>query len=179
MDMGTAMTLVLLAACEPSGPAGIPVGGSLPAQEVHVLDGGAARLEPVPGKVMVLNVWAVWCHPCREEMPSLERLSRQLDPERFTVIGLSVDRDGYLVEEFMHRYGISFPVYLDTAQRSAQHQLGVTVLPETFLVAADGRIQARIVGQRDWGRPEVQQLLERLQREGSLSREQITLVLGR
>lgn len=179
MVLGAMAVVVLLAACEPQAPVAIAVGAPLPAQEVRALDGGRARLQPVPGKVMVLNVWAVWCHPCREEMPSLERLSSQLDPERFTVIGLSVDQDRYLVEEFLRRYGIRFPVYLDTAQRSVQRQLGVTVLPETFLVAADGRVQARIAGQYDWERPRVRQLLERLQREGSLSREEIRLVLGR
>jgi len=173
------VAVVLLTACEPQAPVGIAVGAPLPAHEVRAIKGGSAKLQPVPGKVMVLNVWAVWCHPCREEMPSLERLSSQLAPERFTVIGLSVDQDRYLVEEFLHRYGISFPVYLDTAQRSVQHQLGVTVLPETFLVAADGRVQARIVGQRDWERREVRQLLERLQREGSLSQDEVGLVLGR
>jgi len=176
--LAAALLAALVAACEPQAPVDIALGSVLPTLQVRTVDGAAAELQSAPDKVMVLNVWAVWCHPCREEMPSLERLSQRLDPERVAVVGLSVDQDGYLVDEFLRRYGVSFPVYLDTPQRAAQRRLGVTVLPETFLVGADGRVRARITGQRDWERPEVQELLEQLQREGSVSQDRVSRVLG-
>ncbi len=105
------------------------------------------------GKVLVINVWATWCPPCRREMPSLERLHAQLDPARARLIGLSVENDQHQVREWLRKSNISFPNYLDTGTPRARELLRITSFPQTFLVGPDGRIVARIEGARDWADP--------------------------
>ena len=87
---------VLLWGCEASAPAGnnaaaLTVGQALPPITLTGLNGTTTTLAAYRGKLVVLNAWATWCPPCRREMPSLERLSKMLDRERFAVLGVSVD----------------------------------------------------------------------------------------
>ncbi|HEY0845493.1 MAG TPA: TlpA disulfide reductase family protein [Noviherbaspirillum sp.] len=106
------------------------------------------------GKVLVLNVWATWCPPCRREMPSLERLSRTLDPNRFAVIGMSTDRDERLAEEFLLQSGVTFANFFDRNGQVAR-ELGLQVYPETFVIAPDGTLVRRVPGMREWDSEEV------------------------
>ncbi len=99
--------------------------------------------------MLVLNVWATWCPPCRREMPSLERLSRTLDPQRFAVIGLSTDQDEKLASEFLLQNQITFANFFDQSGKIAK-QLGLKVYPETFVIAPDGTLVERIPGLREW-----------------------------
>lgn len=105
------------------------------------------------GKLLVINVWATWCPPCRREMPSLERLHTQLNPARARLIGLSVENDQHQVREWLRKSNISFPNYLDTGTPRARELLHITSFPQTFLVGPDGRVIERIEGARDWADP--------------------------
>jgi thiol-disulfide isomerase/thioredoxin len=120
-------------------------------------DGGTA----LRGKMLVLNVWASWCPPCRREMPGLDRLSRTLDRRRFAVVGLSTDDDGRLAAEFLQQQSVSFANFLDQGGAMA-HRLGLQVYPETFVIAPDGTLLARMTGLQDWDDPAVGARLERL-----------------
>lgn len=111
------------------------------------------------GKVLVLNVWATWCPPCRREMPSLERLSRTLDPNRFAVIGMSTDKDERLAEEFLLQNGVTFANFFDKGGQVAR-ELGLQVYPETFLIAPDGTLVKRVPGMREWDSEEIVAELE-------------------
>lgn len=111
------------------------------------------------GKLLVLNVWATWCPPCRREMPSLERLSRLLDPNRFAVIGMSTDRDERLAEEFLLQNGVTFANFYDRGGQVAR-ELGLQVYPETFLIAPDGTLVKRVPGMREWDSDEIVAELE-------------------
>lgn len=115
------------------------------------------------GKMLVLNIWATWCPPCRREMPSLERLSKTLDPGRFAVLGLSTDQDVRLAEEFLLQNGITFINYFDENARVSR-EWGLKVYPETFLIAPDGTLAQRIPGLREWDSPEMLAELESLYR---------------
>lgn len=106
------------------------------------------------GKMLVLNVWATWCPPCRQEMPSLERLSRTLDPNRFAVIGMSTDRDEHLASEFLLQNGVTFANFFDKNGQVAR-ELGLKVYPETFLIAPDGKLVRRVPGMREWDSAEI------------------------
>ena len=116
--------------------------------------GNALAAPAFKGKMLVLNVWATWCPPCRREMPGLERLSRTLDPKRFAVIGMSTDRDELLATEFLMQNGISFTNFFDQNGRLSQ-KLGLKVYPETFLIAPDGTLVWRVPGLREWDSPEI------------------------
>lgn len=111
------------------------------------------------GKMLVLNVWATWCPPCRREMPSLERLSRTLDANRFAVIGMSTDADERLAEEFLLKNGVTFANFFDKGGQVAR-QLGLKVYPETFLIAPDGTLVQRVPGMREWDSSEIVAELE-------------------
>src|SRR3569623_2809805 len=84
----------------------LETGQPFPALYVSDLDGQAAGLAAERGKLVVLIVWATWCAACRKELPSLQRLSGDLDPRRFAVIGLSLDNDAHDVREYLIDKGV-------------------------------------------------------------------------
>ncbi len=149
---GALLAVLVIGGCA-QGPDFL-VGRPVPPFSLPALDGGLAGPAAWRGRTVVLNVWATWCPPCREEIPSLQRLSDQLGEERFLVVGLSVDRDANLVREFALRYGIDFPLLLDAERAVAEGLLGATGYPLTFLVAPDGRVVERVYGGADWSSPE-------------------------
>ena len=153
--------VVLLCACsaEPEGPH-VTRGEVLPNLILKGFDGQSIRLERFHGRLLILNVWAPWCAPCVEEMPSLDRLSRQLDPQRFAVIGLTVDDDRFLAEEFLRNNQISFSNYMDEKRLIAETILGVRSFPQTFVISPHGVLLARIIGWQEWDSQEVLSTLE-------------------
>jgi thiol-disulfide isomerase/thioredoxin len=153
-----------LAACNKppatqSAEAALVRGSRFPAALLDHIAGGSDAQGPFQGKQLVLNIWATWCPPCRREMPSLDRLSRLLDPERFAVLGLSVDADRLLAEEFLVQQHIGFRNYFDP-DGSLSQGLGLKVYPQTFVIAPDRTLLHRIAGQREWDRPDMVSLLQ-------------------
>jgi peroxiredoxin len=133
--------LVLLAAC------GSPA-GSRQAPELVLPDmaGKTVSLASYRGKPVLVNFWATWCPSCREEMPSLEQLSRR-SGDRFSVMGVSLDEDAKSVPPFAKKYALTFPLLL--ADRKVIEAYAVRDLPATYLIDADGRIVRRWVGTLD------------------------------
>ncbi len=127
----------------------IAEGKPFPPLKLNYDSGDVLSTKTFQGKMLVLNVWATWCPPCRREMPSLERLSRTLDPQRFAVIGLSTDQDEKLASEFLLQNQITFANFFDQSGKIAK-QLGLKVYPETFVIAPDGTLVERIPGLREW-----------------------------
>ncbi len=129
---------------------------ALEAVEFEDADGGSLTLEDFRGRVLLINVWATWCPPCREEMPTLDRLQAELGGDRFEVLALSIDRDGVeAVRRFFESIGIeSLAIYVDTSARISE-SLRVVGLPTTVLVDAEGREVARAIGPYAWDSPEI------------------------
>lgn len=151
--LAIASLVTLLAACEappPPAPSTLAEGAAFPALPLKTLDGASISRGAIPGKVLVLNVWATWCGPCREEMPSLQRLADQLDPARFAVVGISIDEDNFIAREFLIERKVHFTSYLDPGGAVTRERLGVQAVPATFLVGPDGRLVRLIVGPRVW-----------------------------
>lgn len=148
LAMGIA-ALALLAAIRQEAPAPL-VGERALALELLHESGSVWSLEDYRGRVLVLNLWATWCPPCRAEMPALQRLSEALPDDGFAVVGISVDEDVYLVEEFLRRLGVRFEVVVDPRGERVNAVLGPRAFPETFLIRADGVIADRILGEQEW-----------------------------
>jgi peroxiredoxin len=119
------------------------------------LDGKVVSLSDFRGKVVFLNIWATWCPPCREEMPSMEKLYKELSGEAFEILAVSIDALGAkVVAPFMKEYKLSFPALLDP-QGTVQQLYGTTGLPESFIIDKEGIIAEKIIGARNWATPEV------------------------
>jgi len=156
------LLLALLAAgCSPSAPPDRLVDGQ-PFPPVTLADGGGRQvpLSSFRGKLVVLNVWATWCAPCRKELPSLQRLSRTLDERRFAVIGLAMDEDAHAVREYLLDKGVTYPNFLDRDMSIVKGALGMSVYPDTFFIGPDGLFLGRIIGAAQWDDPRVVQALE-------------------
>lgn len=161
---GAVGMLMLLVACDSTPPSQVDrlrYDQPFPALQLTALDGGAASLADYRGKLVVLNIWATWCEPCRRELPNLQALSESLDPARFAVLGLAEDDDPHLVREYLNDKGVRFANYVDPGRALATEVLGVQVFPYTLLIAPDGTFIERVPGPREWQQPEVRQRLER------------------
>jgi thiol-disulfide isomerase/thioredoxin len=109
------------------------------------------------GRVVVLNFWATWCGPCKEEMPSLQALHKgrvdgQSDATHAVVIGINVKETASTVRRFMSAQHLDLPVVLD-AQGDLTRQWGVRIYPTTVLIGPDGQARWRVVGEVDWNGP--------------------------
>ena len=126
------------------------------------LNGNTVRLTDYKGKVVLLNIWATWCPPCVEEMPSMERLHRELKDELFAILAVSIDSSGAeVVVPFMEKYNLSFTTLTD--QKGVMKSLYQTTgIPESFIIDKDGTIAQRIIGPRDWAAPVIIQYLRDL-----------------
>ena len=129
---------------------GPKAGGAAQDFQLPTLRGDYVRLSDYRGKVVFLNLWATWCPPCREEMPSMESLYRRLKSRDFEMLAVSIDREGEkVVRPFAAKYGLTFPVLLDPESKT--HRLyGLTGVPETFIVDKNGMVIKRIIGPQNW-----------------------------
>ena len=139
--------LILLAgACSSSKPvaAAKAVGTRKPAPDFALSDaqGKSMRLADFKGKVVLLDFWATWCGPCKIEIPWFIEFQRQYKDRGFSVIGVSMDEDGWqAVRPFVERVKMNYPVVLGNDQTAAAFG-GVEVLPTTFIIDREGRIVA-------------------------------------
>jgi thiol-disulfide isomerase/thioredoxin len=113
------------------------------------LDGDTVRSTELVGKVVLLNFWATWCGPCKEEMPSLAKLQSQFDPARFQVVTITTDMHPQGIKQFLNHLGIRLPVLFDQDE-DVSRSFMVRGLPTTVLLTQDGRAIGRAVGPRAW-----------------------------
>lgn len=123
-------------------------------------DGRSLSLQDFRGRPILLNIWATWCVPCREEMPSLDRLQAKIGASELLVLPLSIDRQGLpVVKKFYDDLGLtSLGVYIDQSGK-ASSEVNTVGVPTTLLVDRDGREIARKVGPAEWDSPEILVLL--------------------
>lgn len=123
----------------------------IPAVSFEDDQGRPRSLADFRGKVVLLNIWATWCPPCRREMPSLDRLQSRLGGPDFEVAALSIDRAGIdVVRRFYAEAGIrNLAIYIDSSGK-ASRELGATGLPSTLLIDREGRELGRLAGPSEW-----------------------------
>ena len=136
-------------------------GAPTPALELKDLDGRGHRLEDYRGKVVLLNFWATWCAPCREEMPSIGQLKQKLAGRPFVVLSVNVDEPDSRIRTFLSQVTLDFSVLLDPEGRTTR-AWKVRVLPASFLIARDGRIRYVATGDLDWANEHVVRIVSEL-----------------
>jgi thiol-disulfide isomerase/thioredoxin len=121
--------------------------------------GGEIDLTAFRGKPVLVNFWATWCPPCREEMPSLTRLAQAFDPRTFEVVTVSVDDGWEPIDRFLAAQKTPFKVLWDEGAKISR-TYGTTKFPESYLLDRDGKLRLKFVGPRNWMDPNVATLLE-------------------
>ncbi|MFQ5442749.1 MAG: peroxiredoxin family protein [Thermodesulfobacteriota bacterium] len=138
-----------------------------PAFTLKDLSGNTASLEDFKGKIVLLNFWATWCRPCRQEMPSFERLAGEFGEKGLAVVGVAGDRGIFSkkkVGEFIRKYGLTFTVLMDP-DGEVRKGYEVSSLPTTYIIGRDGKISGRIIGDRPWEGEASKRFLEGLLKE--------------
>ena len=148
-----------------SGKARLGKGVHAPDFTLPGLDNKMVSLSDYRGKVVLLNIWATWCPPCVEEMPSMEKLYQALKGEGFEILAVSVDVSGAkIVTPFIKKHKLSFPVLTDT-KGSIKSLYQTTGLPESFIIGKDGTVAEKVIGPRDWATPNAIRYFQNLVRE--------------
>ena len=125
------------------------------------LEGASASLDAYRGKVMVANLWATWCAPCLDEMPTLERLRYALEGRAAEVVAISVGDTPARVKRFLEQLPVDVPILLDR-DRTALEAWQTRVLPSTYILDTAGRPRWRYVGERNWDDPVVLRAIDAL-----------------
>jgi thiol-disulfide isomerase/thioredoxin len=167
--------LLALAACDRSGTGAAGAGDPFEALElvraktptpakaftVPGLTGQPLRLADFQRRVVLLNFWATWCLPCREEMPSMERLYQRYRDRGLAILAISIDRNTAAVAPFVQYFQLTFPVGLDP-DAGVAGEYGMRALPTTVVIDPAGQVVALAVGAREWDGPAARRLVESL-----------------
>jgi len=156
--------LLVLAAAAPAAwaktPGEVEVGQTLRDATMQGLNGPPRKLSAFRGRPLIINVWASWCAPCRQEMASLERLAWQNHAARFAVIGISTDDYPDKALRLLEGSNATINHYIDR-QLELENMLGASRLPLTVLVDAQGRVVEKIYGAKEWDGPEALRLIDK------------------
>lgn len=149
----------------------VTTGGPAPDFTVTNLEGATVELSDYAGKVVLLNIWATWCAPCLEEMPSMQRLYEALQGEDFEILAVSIDaplgqrdpfgRPGGDLEEFADNLGLTFTI-LHNPSGDIQRTYQTTGVPESFVIGRDGIIYKKVAGGTQWDAEVNEALVRRL-----------------
>ncbi len=118
------------------------------------ISGKPGHLSDLRGKVVVLNFWASWCPPCREETPALNHLQKYIESRNAMVLGVSVDEDPEAYEKFLKEYGIIFPTFREPTRKLAL-DYGTSLYPDTYIIDRRGKIARKFFGPQQWDSPEL------------------------
>lgn len=161
---------ILALACATAWAGGAPltpVTGNPPAPDFTLpdTDGNPVKLADLRGKVVLLNFWATWCPPCREEMPSMQSLWEDLAEEAFVMLAVNVGEDDDEVFAFTNEFPtpLGFPILMDK-NSALLGDYPVIGLPTSFIIDKQGNMAYKTVGGREWDDPEVREILRELMR---------------
>jgi thiol-disulfide isomerase/thioredoxin len=159
------LTIALTLTCLPwladaKTPGEVEIGARLPEALMQGLSGPSRKLSDYRGKPLVINFWASWCGPCRQEMPSLERLTHRKGGATFAVIGISTDDYPEAAKGFLVMSKTTFSHFIDS-RLVLENMLGADRLPLTLLVDAQGRVLAKFYGAKEWDSHESLALIDK------------------
>jgi thiol-disulfide isomerase/thioredoxin len=130
-----------------------------PDLEMAGAEGGSIRLSQLKGNVILLNVWATWCGPCRLELPIVQRMYDKYSDRNFVVLAVNVDADRNRVQPFMKRYNISLPIYYASPEDAGQ--MTAEGIPSTFIIGADRTMLDHVVGFSEKAEDRWKQIIEK------------------
>ena len=164
----TLIALVSMTGCDRKDQKTAAKIGSSPSEQgiapevlVTALDGAPLKLSDLKGKVVLLNFWATWCPPCREEIPSMMKLNSAMAGKPFQMVAVSIDEGGKpAIEAFFKTHNYTLPAYIDPENRASK-TYGITGVPETFIIDKKGVI-VKIIGPLAWDSPDVAAFLDGL-----------------
>ena len=141
----------------------VSVGTKAPAfRAIDLATGDSVTLERYRGQVVLLNIWATWCEPCKVEMPAMQRLQQALGPRGLKIVAVSIDvQDPQAVKNFQREYGLTFTVLQDRT-RAIEGIYQTTGVPESFVLNRDGLIVKKVVGPAEWDSQAMVDLMKRL-----------------
>ncbi|MGP0567042.1 MULTISPECIES: TlpA family protein disulfide reductase [unclassified Nitrospina] len=126
------------------------------------LEGKQVSLKEYEGKPILIHFWATWCVPCKEELPTIQKLHENLGGEVVQILTINIDRwNKDRVEEFQKDFGLRFPILLDPKQE-VRRKYFIMGLPTSYLVGADGKLAGYISGPREWNSPVSHQIMKTL-----------------
>lgn len=137
------------------------IGAPAPEVTLKDLDGKDVSLSQYKGQVVLVNFWATWCDPCRDEMPSIGRLRAALGGQRFEVLAVNLGEPESRIRAFRQKLSMDFPVLLDRDTAVAK-AWNARILPASFIVGPDGRIAFSHLGELDWSQESVRQKIANL-----------------
>jgi thiol-disulfide isomerase/thioredoxin len=145
-----ALAAVLFFAVSGAGSAELkPWTDPTPALELKDLEGKTHKLDAYRGKVVILNFWATWCEPCREEMPSLNRLRKSLEGQPVVMFAVNYGENEPRISQFLAKVPVEFPVLLDSSSNVGR-AWKVRLMPTTYIIGTDGRVKYGYAGERNW-----------------------------
>jgi peroxiredoxin len=129
---------------------------------LNVASGDSVAVRDYRGRVVLLNLWATWCPPCEQEMPSMERLYQEMGPQGLEVVAISIDQlSPDAVRQWAEERGLSFTVLHDRTGR-IQQVYQTTGMPESFVIDREGVIVKKVIGATEWDHPAQKALFRRL-----------------
>jgi peroxiredoxin len=143
------------------------IGKPAPDFALNDINGKKVTLSEYKGNVIILNFWATFCGPCKEEMPSLNNLFLAFKKDGLIVLAVSTDDSEKPVQSFIKAKGLAFPVLLDKDQQVFFDRYAVLGLPTTFIIDRDGIIREKILGDRPWDAPEMKAKIGALLSKGN------------
>ena len=149
--------LLFVAACG-QGPKVAKIGEQAPDFTLVDLKGKTWKLSELKGQVVFVNFWATWCPPCREEMPSMQRLYTMLPKDKFKMLAILNNDKPSLAANFAKKLGITMPI-LDDQDNKVGPKYGLTGVPETFIVDKQGVVRQKFIGPAKWDSPGVMTML--------------------
>jgi thiol-disulfide isomerase/thioredoxin len=129
-------------------------GGPPPALDRMGLDGRRYRLADLRGNVVLINFWATWCVPCRDEMPSIQRLKDRLAGRPFVALAVNLDEPEGRIRKFLAQASLDLTVLLDPG-REAARAWNARILPASFIIGPEGAIRYSVIGEIDWNDEQV------------------------
>lgn len=147
--MGAMALLLLVAIYMPLHETLVQVGDRAPDFSIKADNGRTYTQANFGGKLLVLNFWATWCPPCREELPSLDALQRTLGPKGLVVLAVSVDKDDKVYRDFLAANKVAITTARDPSQ-DINREYGTVQFPESYIIDQTGKVVEKIISSTNW-----------------------------